>query len=48
MDEVLATLETFLGGGRIPIHVYGINQEAETRWIDKIMARAGSVRKAGY
>ncbi len=47
-DEALASFVTFLGGGRVPIRDYAINQEAETPWIDKIMARTDSVRRAGY
>jgi len=48
MDEVLATLESHLGAGQVPIHIYGINEVAEAPWIGEILARNGFVRQAGY
>ena len=48
MDEVLATLESHLGAGQVPIHIYGINEVAEAPWIGEILARNGFVRQAGH
>jgi hypothetical protein len=48
MDEVLATLESHLGAGRVPIHIYGINGVAEAPWIGEILTRNGFVWQAGY
>lgn len=48
MDEVLATFESHLGAGQVPIHIYGINEVAEAPWIGDILARNGFVWQAGY
>lgn len=48
MDEVLTTLESQMGAGQVPIHIYGINEVAEAPWIGEILARNGFVRHAGY
>ena len=48
MDEVLAKLESHLGGGQVPIHIYGINGVAEAPWIGEILERNGFVWQAGY
>ena len=45
MDEVLATLESYLGGGQTPIHIYGINGTVEAPWIGEILARNGFVQQ---
>jgi len=48
MDEVLTALTDYLGAGQVPIHIYGINGEAEAPWICEIFERHGFVRRAGY
>ena len=48
MDEVLVTLESHLGAGQVPIHIYGINEVAEAPWIVDILARNDFVWQAGY
>lgn len=48
MDEVLATLESHVGAGQVPIHIYGINEVAEAPWIGDILARNGFAWQAGY
>ena len=47
-DEVLAQLESYLGAGQAPIHIYGINQDADAPWIADILVRNGFLRQAGY
>jgi len=48
VDEVLTKLESFFVAGLVPIHIYGINGEAEAPWIGAILARNGFARQGGY
>jgi len=45
MDEILATLESYVGGGQTPIHIFGINGTVEAPWIGEILVRNGFVQQ---
>ena len=48
MNETLAKLESHLGAGWVPIHIYGINGEAEATWVADILTRNGFVWNKEY
>lgn len=48
IDEVMAQIVSFLDAGQTPIHIYGINGDANAPWVDEILARNGFVYQAGY
>ena len=48
MNKVLAALESHVSDGWVPIHIYGINGEAEATWVREILERNGFVWNAGY
>jgi len=48
IDEILATLESHVSAGSVPIHIYGVNGEIESHQIREILERNGFVWNGEY
>ena len=48
MDEVLTALEVYIGGGQVPLHIGGINGQAEAPWIREMLEQRGYVWESGH